>query len=160
MFILLSNTGTLLNKGIKIYTKAPYNHASISFNRELTELYSFGRIYPRNPLIGGVVKEDIHGGTFDLFPNTTCMVYEFPLDRTQKQKMRDIVQYFEENKTELKFNITGLLGIVLQRPVYRRQDSYFCSQFVSELFIQTGLLLLHQKIFEKRKNSACCMKED
>lgn len=43
VFILLTNTGTFLTRVIKSYTRAPYNHASISFNRELSELYSFGR---------------------------------------------------------------------------------------------------------------------
>lgn len=49
VFILLTNTGTLFTKVIQGYTRAPYNHASISFNRELSELYSFGRKNPNNP---------------------------------------------------------------------------------------------------------------
>lgn len=53
VYIMLTNTGTLFTKLIQGYTKAPYNHASISFNRELSELYSFGRKHPANPLNGG-----------------------------------------------------------------------------------------------------------
>ncbi|MDU5946686.1 MAG: hypothetical protein E6Z15_06375, partial [Paenibacillus macerans] len=41
VYILLTNTGTLFTRVIKGYTGAPYNHASISFDRELSELYSF-----------------------------------------------------------------------------------------------------------------------
>ena len=43
VYILLTDTGTLFTKSIKTYTKAPYNHASISFDVGLEELYSFGR---------------------------------------------------------------------------------------------------------------------
>ena len=49
IYILLTNTGTLFTRVIQTYTRAPYNHASISFDRELTELYSFGRKHPSNP---------------------------------------------------------------------------------------------------------------
>lgn len=37
----------------------PLNHVSIALDRELTEVYSFGRKQPDNPFIGGFVKEDI-----------------------------------------------------------------------------------------------------
>lgn len=59
VYILLTNTGSLLTKLIKIYTKKPYNHASIAFDRNLSEVYSFGRKAARNPFIGGFVKDRI-----------------------------------------------------------------------------------------------------
>ena len=34
VYILLTDTGTLFTKLIKLYTKKPYNHASISFDSE------------------------------------------------------------------------------------------------------------------------------
>ena len=62
VYILLTDTGTLFTKLIKLYTKKPYNHASISFDLELLEVYSFGRKTARNPFIGGFVKEDVNKG--------------------------------------------------------------------------------------------------
>jgi hypothetical protein len=55
VYILLTNTGSFLTKLIKLYTKKPYNHASIAFDYELSEVYSFGRKTARNPVIGGFV---------------------------------------------------------------------------------------------------------
>lgn len=43
VYLLLTDTGTFFTKLIKLYTKKPYNHASISFDSELSEVYSFGR---------------------------------------------------------------------------------------------------------------------
>ena len=60
IFLVVSDTGTILTRLIKAYTKTPYNHASISFDAELSEVYSFGRKTVYNPFIGGFVKEDIH----------------------------------------------------------------------------------------------------
>ena len=36
IYILLTDTGTLFTRLIKIFTKKPYNHASISFDAELS----------------------------------------------------------------------------------------------------------------------------
>lgn len=41
VFLLLTDTDTMLTRLIKACTKMPYNHASIAFNPELTEVYSF-----------------------------------------------------------------------------------------------------------------------
>ncbi|USK36883.1 hypothetical protein LIS77_13090 [Cytobacillus firmus] len=57
IYILLTDTGTLFTRLIKLYTKKPYNHASISIDPELKEVYSFGRKTAKNPFIGGFVKE-------------------------------------------------------------------------------------------------------
>ena len=36
VYLLLTNTGSFLTKLIKLYTKKPYNHASIAFDYDLT----------------------------------------------------------------------------------------------------------------------------
>ncbi|GJM76303.1 hypothetical protein HMSSN036_85190 [Paenibacillus macerans] len=64
IYILLSNPKTWVAKMIGLYTRAPFNHASIAFDPELREVYSFGRKHPLIPIYGGFVKEDIHGGVF------------------------------------------------------------------------------------------------
>lgn len=41
IYIILTHTGTLLSKIIKMYTKDEYSHVSISLDSELEEMYSF-----------------------------------------------------------------------------------------------------------------------
>ena len=45
IYIVLTDTGTLLSKTIGMYTRKDLNHASIAFDEQLTEMYSFGRKY-------------------------------------------------------------------------------------------------------------------
>lgn len=59
VYILLTGTDTWLGRMIQWYTKAPLNHASIAFDENLGELFSFGRKYENNPLVGGLVRENI-----------------------------------------------------------------------------------------------------
>ncbi|TLS49062.1 hypothetical protein FE782_27705 [Paenibacillus antri] len=140
VYILLTNTGTLFTKSIQSYTKAPYNHASISFDRELTELYSFGRKNPNNPLNGGFVKEDIKTGTYSKYPNTTCVIYELKATRREVDKMKRVLRIFIRSRQKYLYNLLGVFGIVLNEPV-EFSNSYFCSQFVAEILQRSGIRL-------------------
>lgn len=51
IYVLLTNTGTLFSKTIRWYTKNMLNHASIAFDSDLNEVYSFGRKNPSNPFL-------------------------------------------------------------------------------------------------------------
>ena len=53
LYIVISQTGTLLSRILKQITGAEYNHASISLSRDLERMYSFGRRHPYNPFWGG-----------------------------------------------------------------------------------------------------------
>ena len=68
LYIVISQTGTLLSRILKQITDAEYNHASISLSRDLERMYSFGRRHPYNPFWGGFVIESPSTGTFKRFP--------------------------------------------------------------------------------------------
>jgi hypothetical protein len=140
IYILLSDTGTLFTKSIKKYTKAPYNHASLAFDRELNEVYSFGRKNPKNPLNGGFVREDILHGTYRHYPDTTCAIYELQVTEREIQKLRRMVSVFEKNKSKFTYNLLGLMGIPINEPI-EFNASYFCSQFVFEILKRSGINL-------------------
>ncbi|MDQ6420405.1 hypothetical protein RB620_13250 [Paenibacillus sp. LHD-117] len=140
VFILLTNTGTFFTKVIQSYTRAPYNHASISFDRELSELYSFGRKHPNNPFDGGFVKEDIKTGTFSKYPNTTCVIYELALSEREVEKMTRVLRFFIRRRKKLLYNLLGVIGVALKEPV-EFSNSYFCSQFVAEVLQRSGIRL-------------------
>ncbi|MEM5591749.1 hypothetical protein AAHH67_08270 [Niallia circulans] len=65
VYIILTDTGTLFTRCIKFFTRKPHNHASISFDPQLNEVYSFGRRKPSNPFIGGFVKENVQHSFFE-----------------------------------------------------------------------------------------------
>ncbi|WP_413373995.1 hypothetical protein [Paenibacillus taichungensis] len=140
IYILLTNTGTLFTKVIQSYTRAPYNHASISFDRELSELYSFGRKHPSNPLNGGFVKEDIQTGTYSKYPNTTCVIYELQVTEREVEKMKRVLHIFIRSRQKYMYNLLGVIGITLKEPV-EFSNSYFCSQFVAEILQRSGIKL-------------------
>lgn len=135
IYILLTDTGTVFTRLIKLYTKAPFNHASIAFDRELKEVYSFGRLKPHNPLIGGFVKENIRG---PLFIHAKCALYCCAVEPSAYEQVRRHVRRFERNRHQYKYNLIGLLGVLLNINL-RRENAYFCSEFVASVFQENGV---------------------
>ncbi|MFD2656537.1 MULTISPECIES: hypothetical protein [Gracilibacillus] len=138
VYIMLSDTGTLFTNVIKTYTKAPYNHASLAFDPELKEMYSFGRKNPKNPLNGGFVKEDIWTGTFNKYRNTTCVIYRLQVTEREIDKMKRILEVFIKKNDKFLYNILGVIGVSLKEPV-EFSNSYFCSQFVADILYRSGI---------------------
>lgn len=126
---------------IRWYTKAPLNHASIAFDPQLKEVYSFGRKNPQNPFIGGFVKEDMQG---PLFKNATIVVYQCTVSQIQFKKIRSIVGQFEVESHLYTYNLFGLLGVMLNIPIKRR-NAYFCSQFVASVFEAANVQLVEKR---------------
>ena len=57
IYIILTNTGTVISRIVKIYTRKKYGHVSIALDKKLKNMYSFGRLKATNPFIGGFVHE-------------------------------------------------------------------------------------------------------
>ena len=70
VYLVLSYTGTMLAKIVRFYTKKEYSHVSISLDKDLKKMYSFGRLNPYNAFIGGFVHESLDTGTFKRFHKT------------------------------------------------------------------------------------------
>ncbi|MEH7009791.1 hypothetical protein V7087_03085 [Neobacillus niacini] len=136
VYILLTNTGSFLTKLIKLYTKKPYNHASIAFDSNLSEVYSFGRKTARNPFIGGFVKEDVMSG---LFKQADCAIYSITVKEVHFQKMNHYLQEIEAQKKHYRYNFLGLFGVMFNKPI-KRKNAFFCSQFVACVLKESNII--------------------
>lgn len=140
VYIILSDTGTWFTRVVKLYTKAPYNHASIALDSDLKEVYSFGRKRTENPLLGGFIKEDLNG---PLFHSATCAIYRCEVNEQQYGQLKAIISRFSKESHLYKFNIIGLFGVMLNKQIHRKR-AFFCSQFIAWLFEQVGYRLVEK----------------
>ncbi|WP_430790025.1 hypothetical protein VBD025_05390 [Virgibacillus flavescens] len=127
LYFLFTDTGTYLSRAINFCTKEGLNHVSISFDDELQEVYSFGRKNPRNPFIGGFVKENIKG---DFLKNASCAIYALQLSDAEVRKVQSRIREIELQAGNYKYNFLGLFGVMLQIEI-NREHAMFCSQFVA-----------------------------
>ena len=57
IYLVLSQTRSILSRIISRATGDRYAHVSLSLSDDLDEMYSFGRVYAFTPIIGGFVRE-------------------------------------------------------------------------------------------------------
>lgn len=137
VYVILTHSGTSLANAIKAVTKVPYSHSSISFDSSLKNMYSFGRKYKSNPLIGTFVKESLDKGLYeDVADKTTYSLYVTYVDKAMHTAMKSKLSEFEA-RTDLKYNFTGL--ITMKMGIEReRENAYFCSEFVDTILKASG----------------------
>ena len=138
IYIVMTQTGTLLSKIIKGYTGCEYAHVSISLDKNLDEMYSFGRLNPYNPFWGGFIHERVNSGTFKRFKNTIAGIVELEVTDEQYNNLRNIIKKMEERINPYRFNILGLI-LVGFNIKYEMEDYFYCAEFVKYLFEECNI---------------------
>ena len=135
IYIVISQTGTVLSRLIGLFTKSDYNHSSIALDESLETMFSFGRLDPYDPLIGGFVCEGRNIGTFRRFANTRVMVLQIPVRENSYEAIKQEIHAMYANRNRYRYNYEGLflaaIGIDL-----RRERAFYCSQFVRNVLVE------------------------
>ena len=138
IYLVFSKTGTLFSHLISLCTHEEYAHVSLSLDNSFTKMFSFGRKIPEKVLPAGLVEENLYDGVFAMFPKSRCLVYKVPITEKQFNHIQDEIDNFFENKDQYKYSILGTVTAYFNKP-HKRENYYFCSQFVSELLINSGV---------------------
>lgn len=143
VYIVLTQTQTYPARIIHLYTHEPYAHASIAFDEDLEEMYSFARRGIRNPFNAGFIEEDINSGIFGKFRSTTCSIFRLKITEKQYIRLREEIEIFKRNKDAYSYNFLGLIAAALNIPV-RSKQRYFCSQFVAYVLERSGIRIFNK----------------
>jgi len=138
IYIILTYSGTTPAKIIKLWTREPYSHASIAFEEDLSEMYSFARKGIWNPFNAGFIREDIHKGIFGKKENTKCIIYCLKVTDEQYYAVRKEIDDFKKKENILSYNYLGIWYAAINKSV-QRKNKYFCSQFVAEVLKKSGI---------------------
>ncbi len=138
LYIVLSQTGTVLSKVLKFFTRAEYNHASIALSPTLDKMYSYGRVNPKNPFRGGFVEEGKDIGTFKRFNQTKAAVMELKVSEQEYDAVKNYIENMVNRRCEFHYNYWGLflgfLGINVAP-----QKRFYCSQFVKKCLTEQNI---------------------
>lgn len=135
IYIVLSYTGSLPSQLIKFATKKHYTHVSLSLNKELTQMYSFGRKYLRFPVPGGFVKEDVTQGLYAR-EKACIVVQEISVNEEQYNKLINILSSFQGNS--VYYDYKGAIGIYFNKDLFG-EYGYVCSSFVNQVLNMIGI---------------------
>ena len=139
IYIVVSQTGSIVSRIIRKVTGDKYTHAAISFDDKLNEMYSFGRIHPNNPVIGGFVKESPSYGTMKKFCMADIVVIKISV---LEEKYKEINEYINSMYAERKKYHYNYIGLFLARRGlhYKRDNYFYCSEFVKDLLERFNLV--------------------
>lgn len=138
IYIVLSRTGTMFSNIIAFFTQEEYSHVSLSLDSSFTQMFSFGRKIPTKVLPAGLVEENLYDGVFAMYPKSRCLIYKINITDEQFVFLQTEIDKFFKNKDNYKYSILGTVTAYFNKP-YKREHYYFCSQFVSELLINSGI---------------------
>ena len=133
IYLVLSYTGTLLSRIVKVWTRKEFSHISISLDENLEEMYSFGRRNAYNPFVGRFVHEYTDKGTFKRFKNTKCAIYYLEIPDESFEIISNKIYEMYPNRDTYKFNLLGLLAVSINKKI-TRENYYYCAEFIKYLF--------------------------
>lgn len=143
IYIIVSRTDTVLGRMIRRGLGVPFNHCSIATDLSLSCFYSIGRKGVYNPLRAGFVQESKDAGFFKLHSNAQIAVLRVAVTEAQLQALEAQLQTFQENAEQIKYSLFGLVYCYFGISA-KRENKYFCSQFVAELLQSAGIELLQK----------------
>ncbi len=138
IYIVVSQTGTVLSRVLRFFTRAEYCHASISLDERLGEMYSFGRKNPYNPFYGGYVKESPDFGTFRRFKNTRAAILRFPVEEEKYEEIKRRLEEMYSNKSVYGYNYIGLCVAPFKKN-HKTPCRFYCSEFVHYIFSEYSI---------------------
>lgn len=138
LYIVISQTGTILSRILKFVTGAEYNHASISLSEDLSTMYSFGRKYPHNPFWGGLVLESPHTGTFRRFSETRALVLVVNISKNQHTELSCLLDRMWKGRKRYHYNYIGL-SIAVFHKAWKKENCFYCSEFVADILLRIGV---------------------
>ncbi len=138
IYIILSQTRSIISRIIRLATGDSYTHASLAFEEDPNVMYSFGRLFPHNPFWSGFVRESASFGTMKRFRDADVAALRIGVEDEEYERIRGYVLEMYSRRRQYGYNYIGLLlakfGIT-----YRWENHYYCSEFLKELLEKFGL---------------------
>ena len=139
VYIVLSQSGSLVSRFLKFITKDDFNHVSIALNEQPQVMYSFGRRFCYYPFWSGFVVESSNFGTFKRFQNTRAVVLSLDVNEDNYLKIKSQISSMLKKQYRFHYNYLGVLFSPFKINVHTKH-SFYCSQFVKDILEKNGVL--------------------
>jgi hypothetical protein len=154
IYVVISRTPTSTGKIIRKFLKGKYNHASISLDKGLSQIYSFCRLSVSNPLVGGIIRESAFTLTMGTEKDVPIKIYRIPVTLEKYELISKFI-YDVYNDAEIYYyNFLQAIGIISNKKhaVYK---TYICSEFVMDALSQGGIHLTSLESYKVTPTDIC-----
>lgn len=149
IYIILSYSGTIPSKFIKLFTRYKYSHVSISLRNDINIMYSFGRKKVNNPFNGGFIIENKKGAFYKKFNKTKCIILEMNVNKEQYIKLDELINEYKKDKELYRYDFIGIFLRIFNIKLTRRNHKV-CSDFVASLLEQSQIYNFNKKLIKPK----------
>lgn len=164
IYILLLRSQSLFSRVIHIATKEEYTHVSIGMGNGCMQFYSFARRYTNLPLPAGFVQENLDSGLMAKSKSAPCALYRITIPAGAYFSLRRKLKKMLPKQKRFQYSVLGTLFCFFGIE-YKRENKYFCFQFVAETLNEAGVIkltkspaLYHPVDFIKLPQAELCYK--
>lgn len=149
VYVVLSRTNTGVGKLIRFFTHYELNHSALALDKDLHELYTFGRINNRPALYGGFITET-PGRYCPDTQDARIKVFRLSVTENKYEKIKSRIDEVQKYREDYLYNTYGAVlsgfGIWL-----RLEKCYTCIEFVTQVLGFKKLISINafDKLFEK-----------
>lgn len=119
--------------------KTQYNHASISLDSKMENLYSFARKEQYAVISGGIVHESIRRFTLGKVKNVPVQIFKIPVTDDQYQWVENEITRIVNDK-EYCYNLASIITYPFTKGL-QMEKSFTCTEFVTYLLSNIGIKL-------------------
>lgn len=109
IYVVLSQTPTKFGRLIRNRTHTKYNHASISFDENMEQLYSFGRARHEIPMKAGLVKEFRERFSLNKIDYVACKIYKIPVSQIDYARGLEMIKEIKGDTDGYMYNLFSVL---------------------------------------------------
>ena len=137
IYVIISSTYTNFARTIRTVGRVKYNHASISLDEGLHDIYGFGRQKHAALFTGKLVKENISRFTLDKVQNVDVSIFRIPVTEKQYDDISEFIKCVYEDR-EYMYNLFSVLTYPLTKgfSVYK---AFTCIEFIMYLLTRIGM---------------------
>lgn len=151
LYVIITTTPTRFGAVIRRFGKVKYNHAAISFDKNLTTIYAFARKKHRALLSGRLVKENLARYTLNYKYSVNCVVFEIPIEEMQYRNIKSLIADIYQDDSYI-YNLFSVLSFPLFHG-FKTHNAFSCIEFV--MFV-----LKHFTDLDIPQKSSCSFKPD
>lgn len=137
IYVVISKTPSKFARVIRKTMHIEYNHASISLDDDLEEIYAFARYRNHAPVIAGLVKENASRFTLCQYEDVKIKIYKVPVSMEQFLHIRRIIEQILEDD-EYHYNLFSALTFPIFRG-FQTYKAYTCIEFVMNMLLEIGM---------------------
>lgn len=117
LYVVFSATPLKMGSVIRGVTREKYNHVSISFSENLSEMYSYARRHNETPFVGGFVKE-----TPCRYKNkdrvADVFVCALPITTEQFEKVTAVIEQMKSDSDSHRYNMYSAATALISKRVH------------------------------------------